>query len=477
MMSSLNSRLNRGVLCTVVLLVFVYSHLGLIDCRRIPRMHAENPNIRHVPRGPPPPHPGRLDKNPPPREKHIEPKEGDTLPADIAELSYEKYLREVTRILESDPDFKKKMENATREEVMSGKLSRDLEFASHHVRNQLDEAKRREIDRLRTDFKEMARLQNNDRSVHEDYIKSMTAHMNRPKDPKEFDKFTSDDLQQLIHTATRDLDAIDVKRREEFKKNEMRKELEHRRAMEKLSPEERAQKEREYNAQRRKLKEHPRMHEPGHKKNLEEVWEEQDHMDKGTFKPKTFFYMHDMNGDGRLDESELQALFVKEVDKMYAEAEKNYDDKEELERVKEEEMARMREHAMNEVDTNKDRSITWEEFSLFTQSKDFEKDDEWKGVPEQEQFTENDLKEYEQRLEKDMKFLQERKEKLRKYKEKMQMEKSKSQTKPPSKNIPGDGHVMPPPPDFYYNVDGEKLPNYDQRIEDYGDYRTVEFEG
>ena len=63
---------------------------------------------------------GRLDKNPPPREKHIEPKEGDTLPADIAELSYEKYLREVTRILESDPDFKKKMENATREEVMSG---------------------------------------------------------------------------------------------------------------------------------------------------------------------------------------------------------------------------------------------------------------------------------------------------------------------------------------------------------------------
>ena len=76
-----------------------------------------------------------------------------------------------------------------------------------------------------------------------------------------------------------------------------------------------------------------------------------------------------------------------------------------------------------------------------------------------------------------MKFLQERKEKLRKYKEKMQMEKSKSQTKPPSKNIPGDGHVMPPPPDFYYNVDGEKLPNYDQRIEDYGDYRTVEFEG
>ena len=79
-------------------------------------------------------------------------------------------------------------------------------YHSHFIiRTQLDEAKRREVDRLRTDFKEKARLHNNDRSVHEDYVKSMTAHMNRPKDPKEFDKFSEDDLQQLIHTATRDL--------------------------------------------------------------------------------------------------------------------------------------------------------------------------------------------------------------------------------------------------------------------------------
>ena len=77
---------------------------------------------------------GRLDKNPPPREKHLEPESGDTLPDSIAELSYEKYLREVTRILESDPEFKKRMQNATREEVITGKLARDLQFTSHHVR-------------------------------------------------------------------------------------------------------------------------------------------------------------------------------------------------------------------------------------------------------------------------------------------------------------------------------------------------------
>ena len=51
------------------------------------------------------------------------------------------------------------------------------------------------------------------------------------------------------------------------------------------------------------------MHEPGHKKNLEEVWEEQDHMDKGTFNPKTFFYMHDMNGDGRLGQFILHCCY------------------------------------------------------------------------------------------------------------------------------------------------------------------------
>ena len=82
-----------------------------------------------------------------------------------------------------------------------------------------------------------------------------------------------------------------------------------------------------------------------------------------------------------VDEFELEALFVKEVEKMYAEAEKNgqYEDKEELARVKEEEMARMRQHAMQQVDTNKDRTITWEEFDKFTNSAEFETDDEWKG--------------------------------------------------------------------------------------------------
>merc|ERR1712076_102554 len=141
------------------------------------------------------------------------------------------------------------MTNATREDVMTGKLARELEFAVHHVRSQLDEIKRREIDRLRTDIKEMMRLNQGEKPVHDDYIKSMTAHMGRPKDPKEFDKFSSDDLQQLINVATRDLEALDNRRKEEFKRNEMQREIKHREEMAKLSPEEKAQKEREHAAQ------------------------------------------------------------------------------------------------------------------------------------------------------------------------------------------------------------------------------------
>ena len=148
---------------------------------------------------------GRLNPNPPTPEKHLEPEAGDTLPDDIAELAYEKYLREVTRILQDDPSFKAKMNNATREDVMTGKLADELEFAHHTVRTKLDEAKRREVDRLRTDFRELSRLENKERAVHPEYIKTMTAHLSQPKDPKFADSFTKDDLQALIRKATADL--------------------------------------------------------------------------------------------------------------------------------------------------------------------------------------------------------------------------------------------------------------------------------
>lgn len=52
-------------------------------------------------------------------------------------------------------------------------------------------------------------------------------------------------------------------------------------------------------------KKHEKMHKPLTKDQLEEVWESQDHMRPEEFDLKTFFTMHDLNGDGFLEESEL----------------------------------------------------------------------------------------------------------------------------------------------------------------------------
>ena len=101
------------------------------------------------------------------------------------------------------------------------------------------------------------------------------------------------------------------------------------------------------------------------------------------------------------------------------------------------------------------------------------------GVSETEQFKEDELKKYEQELESEMKHLMERKEKLKKYKEKMGKDKPPTK-QPPSKDRHRAGNVPPPPPAAhpaaYYDVDGEKVANYDAMIDDYRDYRDIQFE-
>ncbi|MBW04117.1 Nucleobindin-1, partial [Eschrichtius robustus] len=74
----------------------------------------------------------------------------------------------------------------------------------------------------------------------------------------------------------------------------------------------------------------------------------------------------DINSDGVLDEQELEALFTKELEKVY-DPKNEEDDMREME----EERLRMREHVMKNVDTNQDRLVTLEEFLVSTQRKEF----------------------------------------------------------------------------------------------------------
>lgn len=86
---------------------------------------------------------------PPRRNEHEEPKQDqhDKDNAGDFGLEYNRYLKEVVDLLESDPEFKKKLEDAQEADIRSGKIAQELEFVDHKVRTKLDEVKRQELER------------------------------------------------------------------------------------------------------------------------------------------------------------------------------------------------------------------------------------------------------------------------------------------------------------------------------------------
>nr|XP_022921078.1 nucleobindin-2 [Onthophagus taurus] len=295
-------------------------------------------------------------------------------------MEYHRYLREVVNALESDGEFKKKLEQANEDDIRTGKIAHELQFVAHHVRTQLDEIKRRELDRLKELMQKKKELMD-DNEIDEDPIHHHVDHEN----PHTFE---IDDLKKLIKKTTEDLAEADKKRRDEFKQYEMQKEFEKQQKLNETAPDERNKLEKEYKEQEEKHKKHEKLHEPGHKQQLEEVWEEQDQMQQN-FDPKTFFLLHDLDGNGLWDETEVKALFIKELDKMYAAGAPEDDMRERAE-----EMERMREAVFQEVDLNRDGFIDFDEFIAQTKRNDFQEDHGWQGLDERRQFTDEEFEEY-----------------------------------------------------------------------------------
>uniref|UniRef100_A0A803T2M7 Nucleobindin 2 n=1 Tax=Anolis carolinensis TaxID=28377 RepID=A0A803T2M7_ANOCA len=303
-------------------------------------------------------------------------------------LYYDAYLRQVIDVLETDKHFREKLQTADIEEIKSGKLSKELDLVSHHVRTKLDELKRQEVARLRMLIK--AKIDSfQDSGIDHQALLQQFEHLNH-NNPHTFE---AKDLDMLIKAATSDLENYDKARHEEFKQYEMMKEHERREYLKTLDEEKRRQEEAKYEEQKKKHADHPKVNHPGSKDQLKEVWEEADGLDPNDFDPKTFFKLHDVNTDGFLDEQELEALFTKELEKVY-DPKNEEDDMIEME----EERLRMREHVMNEVDINKDRLVTLEEFLRSTEKKEFLEPDSWETLDQQQMFTEEDLKEYESHI-------------------------------------------------------------------------------
>lgn len=107
------------------------------------------------------------------------------------------------------------------------------------------------------------------------------------------------------------------------------------------------------------------------------------------FDPKTFFTLHDLDGNNLWDQDEVKALFVKELDKMYAAGAPEDDMRERAE-----EMERMRETVFREVDTNRDGFIDFEEFIAQTKKNDFQQDHGWQTLDQQRPYTDEELEAY-----------------------------------------------------------------------------------
>ncbi|CAF1352936.1 unnamed protein product [Didymodactylos carnosus] len=78
----------------------------------------------------------------------------------LDDLEYARYLKEVVEILENDPNFKSIIEKASPDDIKSGNIARHLSLVEHNVRTALDEAKQRELARLRKLVSEKVRLLN-----------------------------------------------------------------------------------------------------------------------------------------------------------------------------------------------------------------------------------------------------------------------------------------------------------------------------
>ncbi|XP_008308284.1 nucleobindin-2a isoform X1 [Cynoglossus semilaevis] len=305
-------------------------------------------------------------------------------------LHYDRYLREVIDFLEKDQHFREKLHNTDMEDIKQGKLAKELDFVSHHVRTKLDELKRQEVSRLRTLIKAKQDIEGgNDIAVDHQALLKQFEYLNH-MNPHTFEV---DDLDRLIKSATKDLENFDKDRHEEFKRYEMMKEHDRQEHLKTLDEEDRRKEEEHYNELKKKHADHPKVNHPGSQNQLKEVWEDADGLDPEDFDPKTFFKLHDSNGDGYFDEQELEALFTKELEKIYDPTNEE-DDMVEME----EERLRMREHVMNEVDSNKDRLVSLDEFLVATRKKEFLEPDSWETLEQNQLYTDEEMREFEEHL-------------------------------------------------------------------------------
>ena len=182
---------------------------------------------------------------------------------------------------------------------------------------------------------------------------------------------------------------IDEARREQFKRHEMQLEHLRRQKLKEMDEAQRLREEARMRQEKANGREHDRMVHPGSRKQLEDIWKNQDGLGDEKFDPRTFFYLHDVNGDNVLDPYEVESLFMNEVRKVYGDGS---DD----ETMMREELSEMREHVMNEIDKNRDELVSLDEFLQYSDMRIFDIDEDWMPLKDKEVFTDEEIDRFEE---------------------------------------------------------------------------------
>merc|ERR1712080_550169 len=200
----------------------------------------------------------------------------DLSPAQLQDQEYFRYLTQVIQELEKDTNFKKVLNNTKEEDIKSGKIAEHIDLVGHDVRKKLDEVKKMEVEYQR----ELLRQQKH-------HMTGTDRNYWNPIHQENKDTFEKHDLKQLLSKHNDMMAEVDEKRKQRFKNYEMEKEHKRRQAVKNMTEEEK--KEKMKIEKEEPPKKHETMHAPGHKAQLEEVWEDEDGLDPEAFDSRTFF--------------------------------------------------------------------------------------------------------------------------------------------------------------------------------------------
>lgn len=295
-------------------------------------------------------------------------------------VKYMNYLVNVLNILQATPQWKVAMQNMTQEEMRDGKIAELVDHLEPHVIEQLAKVKLLELQRLK---EERDQLKAN--SDPTDSIK-VPEHL----DFSNWETFSKEDLRKLVVKTVADMEELEGQRREDFKKYEMKKKAEEDHRVAQMTEVERIQYLRQMEEQRQRHNNHEKLKHPGSRDQLEEAWEDTDKLDKDTFDPRTFFALHDLNSDGYWSYDELSTIFLAELGKIYNSTDPDSDPNERIE-----ELYRMREHVMIQMDKNGDRQISLDEFLTDSEVQSDTPDRGWEDIGDKEQYTKEELEEFE----------------------------------------------------------------------------------